>query len=95
MTTEFLRAWLAFVADLNAAEALAFFGSLWLVRDLCLDGSATALAHGLIHDDGSRYGDIERGDLSCHGDTQEVVTGFFHEVVKAGALPTENEDAIG
>jgi hypothetical protein len=53
------------------------------------------LTQGFVHDDGSGYGDVERRDLSSHGDAQEVVAGFFDEVVEAGALAAEDEDAVG
>jgi len=53
------------------------------------------LAQGFVHDDGSGYGDVERRDLPGHGDAQEVVAGFFDEVVEAGTLAAEDEDAVG
>jgi hypothetical protein len=55
----------------------------------------SALAHGFVHDDGAGDGDVEGGDLSGHGDAEEVVAGFFDEVVETGAFATEDEDAVG
>jgi hypothetical protein len=59
-----------------------------------LEGRA-ALAHGLVHDDCSGYGDVEGRDLSGHGDSEEVVAGLFDEVVEAGSFAAEDEDAVG
>lgn len=75
----------------DAAEAFAF---LWLGWGNGFGGRA-ALAHGLVHDDGSGDGDVEGGDLSGHGDAEEVVAGLFDEVVEAGSLAAEDEDAVG
>jgi len=55
----------------------------------------STLAQGFVHDDGSGYGDVERRDLAGHGNAQEVVAGFFDEIVEAGAFTAENEDAVG
>jgi hypothetical protein len=52
------------------------------------------LAKGLIKHDGSSGGDVERADAACHGNTQQVVTGATDEIVKAGTLATENDDAV-
>jgi hypothetical protein len=54
-----------------------------------------ALAHGFIHDDGSGHRDVERRDLASHGDAEEVVAGLFDEVVEAGSLAAQDEDAVG
>jgi len=54
-----------------------------------------ALAEGFVHDDCPGDGDVEGGDLAGHGDAQEVVAGFFDEVVEACAFAAKDEDAVG
>lgn len=79
----------------DAAEAFALFYGRRRGRGLWLDAGRAALAQGLVHDDGSGDGDVERGDLAGHGDAEEVVAGLLDEVVEAGAFASEDEDAVG
>ena len=57
------------------------------------DGAA-ALAHGLVHDDGSGDGDVERADAASHGYAEEVIAGAFDELVEAGAFAAEDEAGV-
>jgi hypothetical protein len=54
-----------------------------------------ALAQGLVHDDRAGDRDVERGDAAGHGDAQQVVAGLLDQVVQAGALAAEDQDAVG
>ncbi len=52
-----------------------------------------ALAGGFKEHHGARGGDVEGTDATRHRDAQEVVAGAADEIVEAGALATEDEDA--
>jgi hypothetical protein len=56
--------------------------------------SRAALAEGFVEDDGARCGDVEGADAAGHGDAKQVVTGFADQVVEAGALAAEDQDAV-
>ncbi len=53
-----------------------------------------ALASGFIKNHGAGGSHVERADGASHGNAQKVVAGAADEVVKASALPAENDDKI-
>ena len=55
----------------------------------------TSLPHRLVHHDraGDRY--IERRNLPCHGNPQQVIAGLFDQIVQSCAFAPEDEDAVG
>ena len=53
-----------------------------------------ALTHCLVHNDGTGDRYVKRRNLACHGNPQEVIAGFFDQVVEAGALAAEDEDTV-
>ena len=57
-------------------------------------GGGGSLAERLVHDDRAGDGDVERRDAADHGDAEEIIAGFFDEVVESGAFGTEDETAI-
>ena len=68
---------------------------VWRGRRVWVRRGLAALAQGFVHDDGAGDRDVERGDRAGHGDAEQVVAGFLDEVVEAGALAAEDEDAVG
>ncbi len=78
-------------SNLSGAEAFAWFDGFhrrwgWLLA---------ALAHGLVHDDRAGHGDVERRNLACHGDAEQVVAGLFDQVVQARAFAAQHQHAVG
>jgi len=53
-----------------------------------------ALAEGFKKNDCAGGGDIERADPAGHRNTQQMITGAADEVVEAGALAAEDDDAV-
>ena len=53
-----------------------------------------ALAEGFVEDHGSGGGDVEGADAAGHGNAEQVVAGAADQVVEAGALAAEDEDAV-
>lgn len=53
------------------------------------------MAQSFVHDDGAGNRNIERRDAALHGDAEEMVAGFFDEIVEAGAFGAEHEAAVG
>jgi len=54
----------------------------------------TALAGGLIENDGSGGRDVQRGDAAGHGNAEEVVAGATNKIVQASALAAEDDREI-
>ncbi len=72
----------------------AFAWLQWFRRRWGGNAGAAALAHGLIHDNGSGNRDVERADAAGHRDAQEVVTGAFDKFVEAGAFGAEDKAGV-
>jgi hypothetical protein len=53
-----------------------------------------ALAEGFVEDNCSGSGDVEGADATSHRNAQQVIAGTADKIVKASALPAENEDAV-
>jgi hypothetical protein len=72
------------------------FAGLWRFRLWRggLGAGPAALAHGFVHDDSSRYGDVQGANAASHGDAEKVVAGAFDEVVEAGAFAAQDEADI-
>lgn len=55
---------------------------------------STALAGGLIENDGSGGRDVQRGDTAGHGNAEKVVAGAADKIVQARALASEDDHEI-
>jgi hypothetical protein len=56
--------------------------------------TGAALASGLVEDNGSGGGDVERADAAGHGDAEEMIAGAANEIVEAGTFAAEDDDEI-
>jgi hypothetical protein len=56
--------------------------------------SVAALAEGFKEHDCAGGGDVKGADAAGHGNAQKVVAGAADEIVEAGALAAEDEDAV-
>ena len=56
--------------------------------------SGAALAGGLVENNGSGGGDVERADAAGHGNAQQVIAGAADEIVEARAFAAEDDDEI-
>ena len=60
-----------------------------------MGAGVAALAHGFVHHHRAGYRDVEGAYAAGHGDAEEVVAGFFDEIVETGTFASEDENAIG